>query len=233
MNNLQNFLNSATGRRLLNMAEEEQRQIQQQAKEQREFLNFEKQLLNERLYGIPAHKDKTFFQKVDGNILSAIKTGLKGEVIKIVPVTSDMELTSGEMNQIKEIDEIAYRRLLANDFEAPKLTDAFYQTQINLENKSYEYAQMELTKPIATTFSTDGTPFMNQTLKDAYGDLAQYKTGKTLEMLSYERTHEPEAIRQFNKEIMALEEKVKQIESAARNGTSFENAPTTMEGDFI
>ncbi|PEA53616.1 hypothetical protein CON64_17365 [Bacillus pseudomycoides] len=224
---LQNFLNSPTGKRLLAMAKAEQKEFETTLMLKKDFIEVKKNMLNSIQFGNPANKDKTFIRNIEG-VLSRVKTDKAGNVQKVEKVTNDMELTGNELMEIKSLSPADYLRIKDNNFTPQTNDTEYYNSRVQIEGQPFDYAEMFLSRP---SNDINSTRFASDWHK-AYGSVENYQKGTTLEMLAFKEARTTENIRQLHNEVRELENEVELMELGQ---TPVEQTPVTsnMEGGAL
>ncbi|MEH7459166.1 hypothetical protein V7183_18695 [Bacillus sp. JJ1127] len=209
---MESLLRSPLGRKLINDAEKYMNDLKETKAEKVTKLQGLEKLYGELAVGVPEHKNREFYRKVDG-VPCIISTNAGGRVHRITPLANYIEDVgqpkSFLAHEIKSSDEITYKRMRANDLPSVSRSDEYYQTEIFGEGQPMEIFDAYITRP-----SNDPeSPRFDADWWKYYEGAESYDAGITQHIKQLNGIYSDENIINVASRIQELKEEIQEIDT--------------------
>ncbi|PGC43498.1 hypothetical protein [Bacillus pseudomycoides] len=217
---LQSFLESNVGQRMMKIAQEEENIFQAGIKEKREQLNLLKQNAHYSQFGTFA--DATKVMLVEG-VPVKVKTDQFSRILTVKPISAEdfKSLPAHEMNTIKQLSPIVHQKLKhgISDFD---LSDKYFELMsIAEESMPIEVFDILIDPPT----SENSNNFMSH-----YDSVEDYRNGIPAFAKEVAKARTAQNTIELNREIIALEKNIKDSLASKTVLPLPELEVTTMEG---
>ncbi|MGX5675858.1 hypothetical protein [Bacillus toyonensis] len=205
--NMEQFLNSKTGQRLVKIAEKEQQDFNNAINGLQEKLASDKEDLHHLQFGIAQNKEKVIF--LDGNPVLAT-TNVTSHVERIEPITAENfdKVSANDWQNIRNQSAVTYQRLKAGTFK-PNDSDRYYKL-LDLAEQGEDFMVLEA---LANAPQSDNpnAPNYHEDAWKYYDNVADRHQGIPKLARHFKNARSQENIMKASMEVQALET---QIESS-------------------
>ncbi|MFI8709808.1 hypothetical protein ACIGHG_22770 [Bacillus sp. NPDC077411] len=221
MTNLNDFLNTSVGRRLMKIAEAEQTAFNNEITLKREQLQNLKD--NMRIAQFGTRQNTTSYLKVEGN-LCKVETDMTSHIKSIEPLTQAefKQMSAMEQQAIKQVDAIIYNKLKYGSNVGVQESEKFFNMIAMADEFKPAFETFEL---ICNTDVEDWTQFENSEDRNAIVPIS--KEAKYMDAF-----RNPKNVQDINNQILELERNISDS-IAAQEIIPLPSEASTMEGDTL
>ncbi|MES5944895.1 hypothetical protein [Bacillus cereus group sp. MG6] len=202
--NMEQFLSSKTGQRLVKIAEKEQNDFNNAILGLQEKLATDKQDLHHLQFGLAQNKEKVIF--LDGNPVLAT-TNVTSHVERIEPITAENfdKVSPQDWQNIRNQSAVTYQRLKAGTFK-PNESDRYY-TLLDLAENGEDFSVLEA---LANAPQSDNlnAPNYNADAWNYYDSVADRHQGIPKLARHFKNARSQENIMKASIEVQALENQI-------------------------